>query len=39
VIRAYAAIRTLRLIFANHPALKGYDKVPEGLFKGEICTY
>lgn len=39
VIKAYKAIRTLRMIFTNHPRVKGYDKVPEWLFKGEISTY
>lgn len=38
-IDAYSAIRTLRLIFTNHPKVKGYDKVPDWLFKGEISTY
>lgn len=36
--RAYQAIRTLRLILANHPAAKSVD-VPEWLFKGEIRTF
>lgn len=39
MIEAYGAIRTLRLIFANHPKVKGYDKIPDWLFKGEISTY
>jgi hypothetical protein len=38
MIEAYSAIRTLRLIFANHPKTKSY-KVPEWLFKGEIWTF
>ncbi|MFH0943206.1 MAG: AAA family ATPase [Candidatus Beckwithbacteria bacterium] len=39
MIDAYGAIRTLRLIFANHPRIKGYDKVPDWLYKGEISIY
>ncbi len=39
IIDAYAAIRMLRLIFANHPKVKGYNKIPEWLYKGEISTY
>jgi hypothetical protein len=38
-IRAYQAVRTLRLILANHPASGSYDKVPDWLYKGEIYTY
>jgi len=38
MIEAYSAIRTLRLIFANHPKTKSY-KVPEWLFKGEIWPF
>mgnify|MGYP001597920611 CR=1 FL=1 len=38
IIDAYQAIRTLRLIFANHPNVKNY-KVPEWLYKGLIWTY
>lgn len=38
MIEAYTSIRTLRLIFANHPKTKSY-KVPEWLMKGEICSY
>lgn len=38
MIEAYSAIRTLRLIFANHPKTKTYV-VPEWLFKGEIWTF
>ncbi len=33
IIEAYYAIRTLRLIFANHPKTKSYV-MPEWLFKG-----
>lgn len=36
---AYGAIRTLRLIFANHPRAKSYDGVPDWLYKGEIWTF
>lgn len=39
VIEAYDAIRTLRLIFANHPRVKDYDGVPEWLYKGEIWNF
>jgi len=38
MIEAYSAIRTLRLVFANHPKTKTYV-VPEWLFKGEIWTF
>lgn len=38
MIEAYGAIRTLRLIFANHPYSKTV-KVPDWLFKSEIRTY
>ena len=38
IIEAYNAIRTLRLILANHPNTKKYN-IPEWLFKGEIWTY
>ena len=38
VIEAYSAIRTLRLILANHPKTKTYH-VPEWLFKGEIWAF
>jgi hypothetical protein len=38
MIEAYSAIRTLRLIFADHPKTKIYA-VPEWLFKGEIWTF
>ena len=34
----YGAIRTIRIMLANHPAVKNYQ-VPEHLFKGEIWTY
>lgn len=35
---AYSAIRTLRLIFANHPKTKNHE-IPEWLCKGEIWTF
>lgn len=35
---AYTALRTLRLILANHPNTKCYD-IPEWLYKGEIWTF
>lgn len=38
VIEAYKAVRTIRLLFANHPAVRAY-KVPDELFKGEIWNY
>jgi hypothetical protein len=38
VIEAYKAVRTIRLLFANHPAVRDY-KVPDELFKGEIWNY
>lgn len=38
MIKAYTGIRTLRLLFANHPKVKGY-KVPDWLQTGEIWTY
>lgn len=37
VMKAYEAVRTLRLILANHPATKKHE-VPDWLFKGEIWT-
>jgi len=36
--RAYEAVRTLRLIFANHPLAKTVE-VPDWLYKGEIWTF
>ena len=38
MIEAYTAIRTLRLILANHPRTKDY-KIPEWLHEGKIWTY
>jgi hypothetical protein len=37
IIDAYGAMRTLRLILANHPRTRGHE-VPEWLYKGEIWT-
>lgn len=36
--KAYQGIRTLRLIFANHPLSKQVE-VPDWLYKGEIWTF
>jgi hypothetical protein len=33
--KTYGAVRTLRLILANHPAAKGVE-IPEWLFNGQI---
>ncbi len=38
MIRAYQAVRTIRLLLANYPATKEVE-VPEWLFRGEIWTY
>lgn len=38
MIKAYSAVRTLRLILANHPRTKTYN-LPEWLFKGDIWTF
>lgn len=38
IIREYNAIRTLRLILSNHRLVKNV-KIPEWLYKGEICSY
>jgi hypothetical protein len=38
MIEVYSAIRTLRLIFANHPKTKTFV-VPEWLFKADIWTF
>lgn len=38
IINAYSGVRTLRLLFANHPRVKGHE-VPAWLYKGEIYTY
>jgi hypothetical protein len=40
MIRAYGGVRSLRLLFANHPDVKRANiKIPEWLSKGEIWTY
>lgn len=39
IIDAYGAIRTLRLIFANHPRVKEYKDIPDWLFKGDIRIF
>jgi len=38
MIKAYEAIRTLRLILANHPSAR-VIKVPDWLYKGDIIVY
>ena len=38
VIKAYEGVKLLRLIFANHPNVKGY-KIPDWLHSGIIWTY
>lgn len=38
IIDAYKAIRTMRLLLANHPATKSH-KVPEWLYKGHIRNF
>lgn len=38
IIRAYEGIRLLRLIFADHPNVKGYN-IPDWLQSGKIWTY
>jgi hypothetical protein len=37
-IKAYDAMRTLRLILANHPRAQTVN-VPEWLYNGDICTF
>jgi hypothetical protein len=40
IIRAYEAVRTLRLLLANHPLVKRANiAIPEWLLEGEIWTY
>lgn len=39
MIRAYSAVRTLRQVLANHPALTNYDEVPEWLYDGAIYPF
>jgi hypothetical protein len=38
-VRAYQAVRLLRLVLANHPALADYDRVPDWLYQGRIYDY
>lgn len=38
IINAYSAVRTLRLMLANHPKLKEY-KVPTWLFEGKVILH
>ncbi|HEC69189.1 MAG TPA: AAA family ATPase [Candidatus Omnitrophica bacterium] len=38
IIKAYQAVRTLRLIFANHPLAKTIE-IPDWLYQGKIWTY
>jgi hypothetical protein len=38
ILKAYDAVRTLRLILANHPLARTVE-VPDWLFKGEIWTF
>ena len=38
IMKAYNAMRTLRLILANHPNVRGYQ-VPDWLQTGKIWTY
>lgn len=39
ITKAYKAVRTLRLIFANHPKVKDYNEIPDWLFKGNVSNY
>jgi len=40
IMDAYDAVRTVRLVFANHPAVKrNPPKISEHIFKGEVWTY
>lgn len=38
IIEAYTAMRTLRLIFINHPNATGY-KIPKELYEGKVVLY
>jgi hypothetical protein len=38
MIRAYTAVRTIRLLLANHPAAKGVE-IPDWLYRGLIWDY
>jgi hypothetical protein len=35
---AYTAIRDIRLIFANHPSVRGH-KIPDYLYEGRIWSF
>jgi hypothetical protein len=40
IMNAYSALRTLRLMFANHPKVKAaHIKIPDSLARGLIWTY
>ncbi|MDK2823798.1 MAG: hypothetical protein PWP71_1716 [Clostridia bacterium] len=39
IYNAYTAVRTTRLIFANHSRVKGYTVIPDWLYKGKIRIY
>ena len=40
LIEGYSAIRTIRLIFANHPNVKSSNiKIPDWLFQGKIWNF
>lgn len=41
IIEAYGAIRTIRLVFANHPQVRVADDlgIPDVLYRGRIWTY
>lgn len=39
MLSAYKAVRLLRLLMANHPALADYDGVPDWLHQGQIYDY
>jgi len=38
MVEVYGALRLIRLLFANHPKVRGY-KVPDWLYKGKIKPY
>lgn len=38
MVRAYTAVRTIRLLLANHPATKGIE-IPDWLYEGLIWDY
>jgi len=40
IIKAYESVRTIRLIFQNHPKVKNSEiDIPRWLEKGDIWTY